>query len=246
MNTSKILFLIFYLSFSSLFSANKVFVVGIGGAVGTGKSTIAKKLQKYFEKKGIRCSILAQDDYSKTLSQLTPEQVEEANFDDPARLDFQRFYQAIKLLKQGTPVPCPDFSFCNQTRPPGQFVKSGRIILVEGFHLYLEPQINEEFNLMFFLEIADDEVRKQRIIDRNKRDRGEIAEQSLERWDKHILLMYEKYDLPTKNLPGMIVVDTEKQGIEETCERMAENIEAKLRCEGAILQMPRPCSPLKL
>ena len=69
-NMLKAFCLFFSLCLSGLFSAIPIFVVGICGAVGTGKSTIAKKLQIYFIEKGISCSILAQDDYPKRQEKL--------------------------------------------------------------------------------------------------------------------------------------------------------------------------------
>ena len=106
MKIFKIICIVLSLHVSILLASSSVFVIGIGGAVGTGKSTIAAKLQDYFQAKEIRTSVLAQDDYPKLQSDLTSEQIKEANFDDPERLNFQNFYNAIRLLKRGTPVPC--------------------------------------------------------------------------------------------------------------------------------------------
>ncbi|MCB1115847.1 MAG: AAA family ATPase, partial [Chlamydiia bacterium] len=60
-------------------------VIGIAGASGAGKTTLARKLKNAL---GEKVTLLSQDSYYKDLSHLTREERARFNFDDPDSLDF--------------------------------------------------------------------------------------------------------------------------------------------------------------
>jgi uridine kinase len=74
-----------------------MYLIGITGGTGCGKSTIVDKI--ICEISDTDICVLSQDSYYKDKSDLTFEQRDELNYDIPEAIDFELFYEHLKLLK---------------------------------------------------------------------------------------------------------------------------------------------------
>src|SRR5690348_10772164 len=84
-----------------LFSAEKVIVVAVAGGTGSGKTTLAHKIQEALPTKS---QLISQDSYYKDLSHLSLEEREKVNFDHPDSLDFALLKHDILELKEGSAI----------------------------------------------------------------------------------------------------------------------------------------------
>ena len=91
-----------------------MYLIGITGGTGCGKSTIVNNIIKEIPEKDI--CYLSQDSYYKDNSSLTFEQRDKLNYDIPDALDFELFYNHLELLKNGVEINRPNYSFSNHLR----------------------------------------------------------------------------------------------------------------------------------
>src|SRR5271169_3906719 len=84
--------------------AGERIVIGIAGGTGSGKTTLAKKIEQAFPGRAV---LISQDSYYKDISNLTLAQRAKVNFDHPDSLDFPLFYLHIKQLKNGYSIDMP-------------------------------------------------------------------------------------------------------------------------------------------
>lgn len=63
-----------------------MFIIGIAGGTGSGKSTIVGKIIENLPPRQV--AVIMQDSYYKDNSHIPPEQRQEINFDHPSSLDF--------------------------------------------------------------------------------------------------------------------------------------------------------------
>ncbi|MCB1081585.1 MAG: AAA family ATPase, partial [Chlamydiia bacterium] len=91
-------------------------MIGIAGASGAGKTTLARKLKNAL---GEKVTLLSQDSYYKDLSHLTREERARFNFDDPDSLDFELLEAHLKELKKGNSIDIPLYNFVTSTRESG-------------------------------------------------------------------------------------------------------------------------------
>src|SRR5579872_4731699 len=88
-------------------------LIGIAGGTGSGKTTMAKKIQDAFPNQSI---LICQDSYYKDLSHLTMEEKARMNFDHPNSLDFDLLSQHLLDLVRKKPIEQPIYSFITYER----------------------------------------------------------------------------------------------------------------------------------
>ena len=93
---------------------NKNFLIGIGGGTGSGKTSLAKYIQKQFGNSNM--VILEQDSYYKDLSHIVFEERLNNNFDHPSSIDFDLLYDHLHSLLKNEPVEIPIYDFSTHTR----------------------------------------------------------------------------------------------------------------------------------
>jgi uridine kinase len=89
--------LIALLSFQPL-SGEQPLIIGIAGGTGSGKTTLAQKIQEAFPGQAV---LISQDSYYKELGNLPLEKREKTNFDHPDSLDFALMVHQLQELKKG-------------------------------------------------------------------------------------------------------------------------------------------------
>ena len=89
-------------------------IIGIAGGSGSGKSTIAKALQKKIHENNLL--IIKQDSYYKDLSHISYRKRIIQNFDHPDSLDIELFENHMKRLKNGETIYMPDYDFSKHIR----------------------------------------------------------------------------------------------------------------------------------
>ncbi len=189
------------LSFITL-SAKESIVIGIAGGTGSGKTTLAHRIQKAFPGQSV---LISQDSYYKDIGHLPLEVREKTNFDHPNSLDFGLMVHHLQQLKEGNAIEKPVYNF--HTHSPEKFtetVEPNKIIIVEGILIFAVPEVCEKCDLKLFVD-TDDDVRLLRRIDRDMHERSRTFESVRIQYLTTVKPMHEAFVQPSKKEADLIV-----------------------------------------
>ncbi|MCA1747409.1 MAG: uridine kinase [Bacteroidales bacterium] len=180
-----------------------MFVIGIAGGTGSGKTTVVKKIRSELKKNQV--SFLAQDSYYKDNSHLPVKERQSINFDHPDSIEFELLTEHVRRLKEGNPVDQPTYSYLTCTRQEEVIpVISRPVIIVEGILIYTWKPLVGLIDIKVFVD-ADADDRLARVIHRDITERGRTAEMVLERYEKTVKPMHLQFIEPSKRYADIIV-----------------------------------------
>jgi uridine kinase len=182
--------------------AGERIVIGIAGGTGSGKTTLAKKIEQAFPGRAV---LISQDSYYKDISNLTLAQRAKVNFDHPDSLDFSLFYLHIKQLKNGYSIDMPVYNFHMHGRESiCESIDSNQIIVVEGILLFAVPEMLDLFDIKIFID-ADDDVRLLRRIERDINERSRTFANVRDQYLATVKPMHDEFVQPSKKHADLIV-----------------------------------------
>jgi uridine kinase len=177
-------------------------LIGIAGGTGSGKTTMAQKIQDAFPDQSI---LICQDSYYKDLSHLTMEEKARMNFDHPNSLDFDLLRQHLLDLTQGQSIEQPIYSFITYERDiETQNVKPTQVIVVEGILLFAALDVRDLFDLKIFVD-ADDDIRLLRRIERDMAERGRGFDSIKQQYLTTVKPMHDAFVEPSKQYADVII-----------------------------------------
>lgn len=166
-----------------------MFVIGIVGGSGSGKTTITSKIAAGFSD----AAVLSLDNYYKDFSSLPFDERERINFDAPDAFDFRLLSRDLALLNKGQEVSIPRYDYKSHSRVGiEKKMSQPKILILEGILLLASVEIQKMCQMKLFLEVPDDT----RLIRRLKRDvveRGRTWESVISQWEEIVKPMYDKY-----------------------------------------------------
>jgi len=180
-----------------------VFIIGVAGGSGSGKTTFAHKVLKNFES---NVQILHMDSYylpEPTTHFLTKSQ--KPNFDHPGAFDWELLRNHITLLKSGQNICVPDYDFKSSRRKPtSTSLGLARVIIFEGIFSLYDSEIRNLIDLSCFLHV-DADIRFIRRLHRDVKERGRSLESVIEQYYDSVRPMYEKFLSPQKQYADIII-----------------------------------------
>lgn len=193
--------LLFFLFVAPTLFAQTV-IIGIAGASGAGKTTLAKKLK---ESLGEEVSVICQDNYYKDLSHLPIEERVMTNFDDPSSIDFTLLQKHLLELKQGQSIDLPLYDFVTCSRRESTIkIPSKKVTIIEGCLIFAVPEIREICNMKLFVD-ADMDICLCRRIERDQKERGRAFPDIKDQYLKTVRPMFLKYIAPSKSFADLII-----------------------------------------
>ncbi len=180
-----------------------VFVFGICGGSGAGKTTLTSRL---IERLGdAEATVLAYDAYYRDLSHLPFAERRRRNYDHPDSLDSELFLEHLDALRRGISVDVPVYDFSTHTLS-GRFerVEAARLLLVEGILLLTLAGAVERLDYSVFLDVPED-VRLQRRIHRDMTERGRPEDHVRRQFAATVAPMHDAYVQPSRHRADRIV-----------------------------------------
>lgn len=180
-----------------------MYLIGIAGGSGSGKTTFAKKIIKIVPND---LAVLHMDSYylprqpqSNYTSKGHP------NFDHPDAFDWQLLYEHLQLLKQGQVIAAPIYDFKTSSRTTNtQTIGPCQVVLFEGIFTLFSEEIRQLLNIKAFLHV-DADIRFTRRLHRDVQERGRSLEQVIEQYYETVRPMFQKYLEPQRQYADFIV-----------------------------------------
>lgn len=180
-------------------------LIGIAGGTGSGKTSIAKYLLKEFDND--RLIVIQQDSYYKDNSNLPMDKRNQQNFDHPDAIDIELFNKQLVSLLNGKPVKIPIYDFSTHNRiEQQQFVKSSKIIVIEGILTLYFESLRKLMNIKVFIDVPN-KIRFKRRLSRDIEKRGRTLMSVTNQYQSTVQPMYEQFVEPSKNFADMIITD---------------------------------------
>ena len=181
---------------------NSVYVIGIAGGSGSGKSTFAARLREQFPDS---VALISCDNYYRAHDDIPLEERRLLNYDAPEALEFDLMVSHLCALKRGEAVDCPVYDFALHNRSDKILrIDPKPVIIVDGILILSDPALRETFDLRIYVEADADE----RILRRARRDmevRGRHIDDIMEQYLTTVKPMHEQYVEPSKKHADLIL-----------------------------------------
>ena len=203
---------------------NEVKIIAIAGGSASGKSSIVKYIDDYFKDD---LTVIGHDNYYKAHDDINFEQRSKLNYDYPGAFDNDLFYKDVVKLQAGKSIKMPTYDYRIHTRSSETVtINPTKIILIEGILVLEDKRIRNITDTKVFID-ADSDVRLQRRILRDTKERDRSLESVLEQFIKQVKPMHEKYVEPTKKYADIIIPRGAKntKGIEILTRHITDMIE---------------------
>jgi uridine kinase len=180
-----------------------MFIVGIAGGTGSGKTTVVKEVVRRLPPNEV--AVIPQDSYYRDNSHIPMEQRQEINFDHPSSIEFELLVDHIRQLKEGKAIRQPIYSYLTCTRSDEYIrVEPKNVIIIEGILILQNPELRDLMDIKVFVD-ADNDDRLMRVISRDLQERGRSVKNVLERYEKTVKPMHLQFIEPTKRYADIIV-----------------------------------------
>ena len=181
---------------------NSVYVIGIAGGSGSGKSTFAARLREQFPDS---VALISCDNYYRAHDDIPLEERRLLNYDAPEALEFDLMVSHLQALKRGEAVDCPVYDFALHNRSDKILrIDPSPVIIVDGILVLSDPALRETFDLRIYVEADADE----RILRRARRDmevRGRKIDDIMAQYLTTVKPMHEQYVEPSKKHADLIL-----------------------------------------
>lgn len=205
-----------------------MFLVGIAGGSGSGKTTFAKKiltqLQGEFPESVSRVALLHQDSYYRASHPPHLQVNGEPNFDHPEAFDFKLLKEHLQRLKNGQAIEAPlyDFRTCSRL-PETETVGPCDAILMEGIYTLWDAEIRSLFDVKVFLHVEAD-IRFIRRLHRDVRERGRTLDGIIRQYYDTVRPMHHEFLDPTRQYADLVVGEETDIAAEVLSARLAQQL----------------------
>jgi uridine kinase len=175
---------------------SSVVIIGVSGGSGSGKTTFARMLQANLNENF--CGILSQDSYYRDMSAHFDRDGGKVNFDHPESIEFSLMAEHLQKLKNNDDVLIPQYDFVSHKRRDEHCLFVCRpVVIVDGILILSQPRIRELLDFAFFIETSE-ELRFQRRLYRDTRERGRTSEGVRMQFEGQVKPMHDHYVEPSK------------------------------------------------
>ena len=180
-----------------------MFIIGIAGGTGSGKTTVVRKLIERLPKGEV--TVIPLDSYYNDSSHIPMEERQKINFDHPNAFEWPLLIRHLEMLKAGQTVEQPVYDYITSSRLKETVrVEPSEIVIVEGILALHNPDLREQMDLKVFVD-ADADDRLIRVIRRDIVERGRTTEAVIERYQRVLKPMHEQFIEPCKRYANVII-----------------------------------------
>ena len=197
-----------------------MYIIGVTGGTGSGKTTIINKITK---ESGIKeICYLSSDSYYKDNSKLEFEKRDKLNYDTPEAIDFNLLVNHISALKKGLEINVPNYCFSTHLRLKNTslfFPK--KILIIEGILILTNKELRESINYNIFLDCPRN-IRFERRLKRDVSERDRNYEDVVNLFKNRLDSMHELYVEPVKKYCDLIIDTSYEADVSEIVKLIKE------------------------
>ena len=197
-----------------------MYIIGVTGGTGSGKTTIINKITK---ESGIKeICYLSSDSYYKDNSKLEFEKRDKLNYDTPEAIDFNLLINHISDLKKGLEINVPNYCFSTHLRLKNTslfFPK--KILIIEGILILTNKELRESINYNIFLDCPRN-IRFERRLKRDVSERNRNYEDVVNLFKNRLDSMHELYVEPVKKYCDLIIDTSYEADVSEIVKLIKE------------------------
>ena len=199
-----------------------MFIIGITGGTGSGKTTIVNEVINLFDASEI--CLLSSDSYYKNNASLDFNQRDKLNYDIPEAIDFDLLNKHIDLLKQEININVPNYCFTTHLRlEKTTVVEPKKILIIEGILILTNKTLRDSINYSVFLDCPPD-VRFQRRLDRDIKERGRNYNDVINLFETRLDIMHSEFVEPHKKFCDLILNTNENININPLINVIKKNL----------------------
>jgi len=199
-----------------------MFIIGITGGTGSGKTTIVNEVINLFDASEI--CLLSSDSYYKNNASLDFNQRDKLNYDIPEAIDFDLLNKHIDLLKQEININVPNYCFTTHLRlEKTTVVEPKKILIIEGILILTNKTLRDSINYSVFLDCPRD-VRFQRRLDRDIKERGRNYNDVINLFETRLDNMHSEFVEPHKTFCDLILNTNENININPLINVIKKNL----------------------
>ena len=199
-----------------------MFIIGITGGTGSGKTTIVNEVINLFDASEI--CLLSSDSYYKNNASLDFNQRDKLNYDIPEAIDFDLLNKHIDLLKQEININVPNYCFTTHLRlEKTTVVEPKKILIIEGILILTNKTLRDNINYSVFLDCPRD-VRFQRRLDRDIKERGRNYNDVINLFETRLDIMHSEFVEPHKKFCDLILNTNENININPLINVIKKNL----------------------
>jgi uridine kinase len=180
-----------------------VFVLGIAGGTGSGKTTIAQNVISALPPgAGV---LIDSDAYYRDRSALPRAEREHINYDHPDAIEFEFLEAHLAALRAGQAVEVPQYDYREHARRrETRAVAPAPVVVVEGILVLADARLRAQMDLKIFVD-TDADVRLMRRMGRDMEERGRTFAQVREQYSETVRPMHNAFVEPSKRFADLIV-----------------------------------------
>ncbi len=179
-----------------------MYIIGIGGGTGSGKTTVAYNIKNIIGND--RCDILPMDNYYRDMKHLPLEKRKGYNYDHPDMIEHTLIYKHLKMLQEGKTIELPDYDYAQYIRIGSIPFKPKQVIIVEGIFSLYYKELRSMYDLAIYVDTESD-IRFIRRLERDIKERGRDIDSVIKQYTQTVKPMHDAYVEPTKRYADIII-----------------------------------------
>lgn len=180
-----------------------MFVLGIGGGTGSGKTTVAEKLVEALPRSAV--AVIDHDAYYRDRSRLSAQERLLINYDHPDAIETEMLVAHLAALRAGDAVDIPQYDFREHVRRSDtRRVEPAAVVIVEGILVLADARLRGQMDLKLFVD-TDADIRLMRRLQRDIEQRGRSFAQVRQQYDATVRPMHLAFVEPSKRFADLII-----------------------------------------
>lgn len=191
--------------------AKDVFIIGIVGGSGSGKTLFSKAIIKKLNSKQLdRIAVISEDRYYKNWGELVGfEEACNINYDHPDAFDHKLLKQDLTKLLAGKDIEVPYYDYATHSRASekSEKIKAGvSVIILEGIMLFNDNKLLNMMDFKVYMDTPSDLCFIRRMM-RDQKERGRSIDSIVNQYLTTVRPMHIKFIEPSKRKADIIIPD---------------------------------------